>query len=1117
MAPAHAYELVYIQTSIDPAQWEILSSVIRTDVGVTKHSPEFRRIPDTDLESLTGGGNSVDEFSAGILTLKDHLIGDLKIANGVAQAGILNNIGIAEEKNRLLSFPTDQTRRDDSTPDDYEEALDINNELITGLNQAFNAYLTENSISKTNDAAAYMDKLVEFFNSCSGANAARVNDDKYQFENNGKTVTVKWKMQKSDGTWISWSAIAYEAFYNYSLEGDEAVNVNNIYADMNSNVFTDIIVGFFSMALDSIRSALGLWSMDELIFNQGIRETAYLGGIFPANWEAILWTLFSVFEIFGAAMLLAGVIISVVHKALSTTNVIERMHLMGKIQDLIICAVILALLPFALRILMSLSTSLTQISYDIIPDGTDGKKAEIDALTKRFTASNGTIGGLVGQFMYFGIQIYFNFYYAIRAFSVPVLIIMSPLFVCGICLSTGKKQQAMQWSRELISFIFMQPIHAFCMALILLLPLSSHPFDNIIALYALIPLSQTLKTLIFGQTSGFAEQTANQAKSTATKLTTVAGIGAATAGVKGIASVVGGVMSGGPQDGGSGNNGGDPGSSDPGSSDPGGGGSPMGNASSGFGGLARKAVGAVKGGVSQLGHKITNSRIGSAIKNNKGFMRAENGKELAIGALKTFALNPVYRTFKAARVGAKVASGMALGAVGGMVGAMGGRDLGHMMTGAGASILAGRNINADESSSEQNPQSDPSDSSNPSDPNPAEFPDVSPINLNTGGMREADDVVGDQVMEVRSFNQSNLDRMGISDVSYERGNLKFNSSGDSPQAQDLRAYAQYLDGLEPKQMQEEIQSRGISATQDGDTTRVRINSKTWSAANGGAQIDGYTNKKGESTIQVSSPKNGTAPSFTGGQVMNVDPTQIQGYQKTTRTVKNEDGTTKQEPVGSVPIKNTTAMQRAILSSGKGVTRDDQNLYLPLNQNGQPEKYVQRTSFTARAQHLQQADALRPQTPPPSNPDQPQPPPQGKPVQTEQSESPPSGSGSPLPSQPKEAHTDAPQTEPQSGPEVEPQADPQPEPQPVSQPAFQPESQPEQPLTQKSQPQPSQQSSQDQQPSQVVEGSQGQYDDTSIKPQDDQKKMDLFSMDEDLFSSDEDALRVLDDELNADDS
>ena len=101
MAPVHAYELVYIQTSIDPAAWEIVSSVLRSNVGVSRHSPEFRRIPDTELAVLATAGNSVGEFNdnrsdfTGIQGLKDHLIGDLEIAsNGNLATGLLNNLNM---------------------------------------------------------------------------------------------------------------------------------------------------------------------------------------------------------------------------------------------------------------------------------------------------------------------------------------------------------------------------------------------------------------------------------------------------------------------------------------------------------------------------------------------------------------------------------------------------------------------------------------------------------------------------------------------------------------------------------------------------------------------------------------------------------------------------------------------------------------------------------------------------------------------------------------------------------------------------------------------------------------------------------------------------------------
>lgn len=433
--------------------------------------------------------------------------------------------------------------------------------------------------------------------------------------------------------------------------------------------------------LDSLRGALNLWSMDDLIFNQGIRQYTYLGGIFPTAWEATLWTLFSVFEIFGAAMLMAGVIVSVVHKALSTTNVIERMHLMEKIQTLIVCAVILAILPFALRIMLSFSSSLTQIGYDMLLKDDAGKTKEINEFVKRFTACNGTIGGIAGQFMYFGIQIYFNFYYAVRSFSVPVLIIMSPLFVCGICLSSSKKQLAVQWSKELISFIFMQPIHAFCMGLLLILPISSRGLDNIIILYAIIPLSQTLKPLFFGQTSGFAERTADRAKGTATKLLAAAGIGAVTAGVKGGAAVLGGLASrGSDNDSSEGSTDSDSsGNSDPGPAPPVGNTSPMGNAS---GGGTNEFPSSLNSDIiPKIKNKALNTNIGKAI--SKVHQNRKDGKDFSLSDANDLSVGAAKTLRTGARTALRGGGGMALGAIGGMIGAVGGRDLGRTLSNGG--------------------------------------------------------------------------------------------------------------------------------------------------------------------------------------------------------------------------------------------------------------------------------------------------------------------------------------------------------------------------------------------------------------------------------------------------
>lgn len=127
--------------------------------------------------------------------------------------------------------------------------------------------------------------------------------------------------------------------------------------------------------------------------------------------------------------------------------------------------------------------------------------------------------------------------------------------------------------------------------------------------------------------------------------------------------------------------------------------------------------------------------------------------------------------------------------------------------------------------------------------------------------------------------------------------------------------------------------------------------------------------------------------------MNVDPTQIPGYQKKTSIGKCEDGITRKTTVGSIPTQNMTDVQRAIISSGEGVTHDSDHFYVPLDQNGQPQKYTQKISFAAREKHINQSNEInsrsQPQPQPISGPDsdKSQTPTQNGSVQTEPSKSP----------------------------------------------------------------------------------------------------------------------------------
>lgn len=539
VVPTYAYTLVYIQCSIDLATWEILAVPVRDEIGVSSASNEIRRVEGNVLSSLKSNAKNPSANLTLISGLADDVQNRSKsLANGGNfVAGLVQNIGWLEENNRVLSYPTDQVRRDSSTSTDFNNAMNTVNEISFDLNQAFAIYCEENAVTKTDDASAFLSSMSSFLTSVSGSMSSDGTLTYGGFE-------FKWCVEKEPGgnEYVNWFMLVYEAFNNYALDGDEAVTSDNVYS-ATPNQLTKTLVGFFGNMLDGLRGILGMWSMDELIFNTGWREKGYVGGIFPTSWEPYVWTLFIFMEIFAAMILLYGILNNVVKKAMSTINTIQRMRFMEQVKDLLVCAIALALLPVVLRIVITLSSSFTSLIYELVPiNSSTNKKRTIAESVARYGAGGGSIGGIIAQFMFFGIQVSFNFLYAMRAAVTAILIIIAPVMIAMISVGGARKQSTVLWVKELLAQICIQPIHAFCIAVILLLPTSSHGFDNIIVLYALLPFSAVIKGFFFGPSGSWADQAAQRATKRTTGTLAAGALGAAGAAVGGAAMAIGGSM-----------------------------------------------------------------------------------------------------------------------------------------------------------------------------------------------------------------------------------------------------------------------------------------------------------------------------------------------------------------------------------------------------------------------------------------------------------------------------------------------------------------------------------------------------------------------------------------------
>lgn len=317
-----------------------------------------------------------------------------------------------------------------------------------------------------------------------------------------------------DVNYVNWDMLVAEAVLGYCLESSHQVTVSNI-GEGTLTSFESALVNAAILFHQNIVSMLNLWPIEQLVFNQGLRSTqAYSAGVFQASWEGVIWGLFMVSELLAIILLFWILIQTCAQRALSTMNVMGRLSTWERLKQVILAAIILALLPLLIQLLMQLSAGLTQVIVAAFEGGTYG--ASMDDVRASVTGSTGQLGTVIASFLLIGIDCYFNFLYTLRGLTVAMLIITGPLFVVLSISSNPQNNPLKSWLNQLLSNIFTQPIHAFAFTLVLALPTSPRSFENLLMLFATIPFSLSVKKLFFKDGGTFGEDVAGQAKAEST-------------------------------------------------------------------------------------------------------------------------------------------------------------------------------------------------------------------------------------------------------------------------------------------------------------------------------------------------------------------------------------------------------------------------------------------------------------------------------------------------------------------------------------------------------------------------------------------------------------------------
>lgn len=583
MTALAAYEQITTQVTIDDANWQIVAGVVSETVGMNGQVNESIRVGSSALDSLAGN-NGDPGVGAGLLS-------NLNIAS-VDQPGYGDES--VKKTNLVLSFPgktrSSWNMREDSTEYDKARANTVKDILLYSFNSAYNIIY---GTSKPDSLETYRSNVVALLNAASSVSSGgsqdisadgktytvspatssdvssfdddsmklsdyltiASGDQRYTFAYripkgyvsiSGRTENIEKTLQHTtssseDASYITWGEFAYEAFATYILDEKHGLDSSAVYSK-EPGAFEQILVDLCSSLANTVTNLLGLWSMDELVLNSGVRGgSGYVGGVFPASWEPTIWTFFYIMEVLSLIILSFAILAGIYKRAMSTVNPIVRASFMEQLKNICISIFVLILLPIIFRLLLSTSATLTEISVSAL--GEQSAKERFAALTK----NSGTLGGCIMQFVYLASLIYFNFFYYLRSLIVMALIILSPILVMAYAIGDNWKGITKEMFKVFISSVFIQPIQALCLVMILLLPVDGRGFQSIIAIYALIPLTNMIKDITFngggGGGGGLASAAQRGAGNTTSKLK-AAGLVAAAGGFAAGSAAIGGTMEG---------------------------------------------------------------------------------------------------------------------------------------------------------------------------------------------------------------------------------------------------------------------------------------------------------------------------------------------------------------------------------------------------------------------------------------------------------------------------------------------------------------------------------------------------------------------------------------------
>lgn len=247
----------------------------------------------------------------------------------------------------------------------------------------------------------------------------------------------------------------------------ETAKINGLTADSGSfdnltemGSISKYLNEFIEGLIDTIGvDVLGFYSLESMILNRDARGQSYYLGMMPYDWFQKANTIFWVAEIIAVFVLIASILYTVYQENYAIVSPSTRINLQDRVQNLLIAILLLIMYVPLFYILAKFNQSIVELLDSLVNGATLSYSLNLNFILR-----------LIMAIVNLGIMIKLNFDYLVRALTITILHVMSPVAIASISISEGKNRRYFNaWLKELVSAIFMQTFDAAILILFLLI------------------------------------------------------------------------------------------------------------------------------------------------------------------------------------------------------------------------------------------------------------------------------------------------------------------------------------------------------------------------------------------------------------------------------------------------------------------------------------------------------------------------------------------------------------------------------------------------------------------------------------------------------------------------